>query len=208
MHSIAAGHFAERHGLVIIVAIGESEVSIGVGFHGVHLGFGEILVAILGLGIAYYLWWYYFAGDDARAEHVLAETRDPLRRARLALQGWGYAHYPMLLGIVIASAAIKMVVGHAFEHLHWGQAAALGGGVALYVLGHAAFLSRLRLRGVAHRLVAAALILATIPLGHLSAIAQLAAIPLIMSGVAIAEDLPEVRRAGPAAIGDFGRGAD
>jgi low temperature requirement protein LtrA len=205
MHSIAAGHFVERHSLVVIVAIGESIIAIGLGFRGVHLGLGAVLVAVLGLVIAYYLWWFYFAGDDTRAEHVLAEDRDPRRRARLALNAWGYAHIPMLLGIVILAVGIKKTVGHAFEALHWEQAAALGGGVALYLVGHAAFLALLRLRGVRHRLIGAALVLATIPLGHLVAVAQLAAVVVVMVAVAIIEDLPEVRRSGSTAIGDFGR---
>jgi low temperature requirement protein LtrA len=205
MHEIAAGHFAERHGLVVIVAIGESIVSIGAGFAGVHLSGGPILVAILGLTIAYYLYWFYFAGDDARGARVLAGTANPLRRARLALQAWGYAHYPMLLGIVVVSVGIKTTVSHATDPLHWGPASALGGGVALYLAGHAAFLAQLRLRGVPHRLVAAALALATIPLGHWVAIAQLIALPAVMAATAIAEDLPEVRRRGPAAVGTFGR---
>jgi low temperature requirement protein LtrA len=205
MHSIVAGHFAERHALVVIVAIGESIVAIGVGFAGVHLGAGAILVAVLGLCIAYYLWWFYFAGDDERSEHVLARTADPLRRARLALQAWGYAHYPMLLGIVVLSVGVKKTVGHAFESLHWGEAITLGGGVALYLLGHAAFLRQLRLPGVTHRLICAAAVLATVPLGHVVAIAQLAAIPIIMSVAAIIEDVPAVRRSGSTAISNFGR---
>ena len=205
MYTLSTGHFAERHGLVIIVALGESVVSIGAGFQHVHLGLGAILVAVLGLCITYYLWWFYFAGGDARAERVLAGTADPLRRGRLAVQAWGYAHYPMLLGIVVLSVGIKETVGLAFEPMHWGQAVTLGGGAAIYLVGHAAFLAQLRLRGVPFRLAAAALVLATIPLGHVVAIAQLAAIFLIMVGTAISEDLPEVRRTGSTAIGDFGR---
>jgi low temperature requirement protein LtrA len=207
MHTIAAGHFAERHGLVVIVAIGESIIAIGAGFAGIHLGVGEILIAVLGLTVAYYLWWFYFAGDDARAERVLAATADPFRRARLALQAWGYAHYPMLLGVVVAAVGIKKTVGHAFEPLHWPEATTLAGGVAIYLLGHAAFLAQLRLRGVYHRLAAAAAILATIPLGHTLAIAQLTAVAVIMVATAIIEDLPQVRREGSTAIGDFGRTA-
>ena len=65
---------------------------------------------------------------------------------------------------------------------------------------------RLRLRGVTYRLVAAVVVLATIPLGHLMAIAQLAAILLIMVGLALVEDLPRVRQAGGStAISTFGR---
>jgi low temperature requirement protein LtrA len=111
----------------------------------------------------------------------------------------------MLLGIVIASVGIKMTVSHATDPLHWGQASALGGGVALYLAGHAAFLGQLGLRGVPHRLVAATLALATIPLGHWVAIAQLVALPVVMVVTAMAEDLPEVRRSGSTAIGTFGR---
>jgi low temperature requirement protein LtrA len=206
MHAIAPGHFVERHGLVVIVAIGESIVAIGLGFRGLPVGLDTVVVALLGLGIAYYLWWVYFAKDDARAEHVLASTADPLRRARIALQGWGYAHYPMIIGIVVLAAGVKKTVGHPFEAAHWGPALALGGGAAIYLLGHAWFLRVLRLPGSAHRIVAAAAVLATIPLGHVLAVAQLAAIPLIMAAAAMIEDMPEVRRnGGSTAIGDFGR---
>jgi low temperature requirement protein LtrA len=208
VHSIAAGHFAERHGLVIIVAIGESIIAVGVGFQGVHLGWGAILVAVLGLCIAYYLWWFYFAGDDARAAHVLADTEDPLRRARLALQAWGFAHIPMLLGILVLSVGIKKTVGHPFEPMHWDAAIALGGGVALYLAGHAAFLAQLGLRGVWFRVIAAVAVLATVPLGHVVAIAALLAIPIIMSVTAISEDIPELRRTGRTEISTFGRTAE
>lgn len=205
MHIVAAGHFVERHGLVVIVAIGESIVAVGLGFRGLELGGGAILVAVLGLCIAYYLWWIYFATDDARSEHVLASATDLLRRARLAISGWGYAHYPMLLGVVILSVGIKKAAPAQFDGLKGDYAIALGGGVALYQLGHAWFLRLLGLSGVRHRVVAALVVLATIPLGHVSAIAQLAAIPIIMIAAALIEDLPEVRRTGSTAIGNFGR---
>ena len=205
MHRSSAGHFAERHALVMIIAIGESIIAIGLGFRGVELGFGEILVAVLGLCIAYYLWWAYFAGDDERAEHVLSHAADEGVRARLALDAWGYAHFPMLLGVVVAAAGIKKAVGHAFEPLHWGEAIMLSGGVAIYLIGHAAFLRRVGLDGVIHRLVAAAVVLAVIPLGHVLAVAQLAAIPLIMTAAAIVEDVPRMRRSGTTTISNFGR---
>lgn len=208
MHSIQAGHFVERHALVVIVAIGESIVAIGLGFSGVHLGLGEILVAVLGLCVAYYLWWIYFAGDDERSEHVLAGIQDPGRRARLALDAWGYAHYVMLAGIVILAVGIKKTVGHAFEPLHWGEAIALSGGVALYQAGHALFLRMLGIGGWPHRAVAALVVLAAVPLGHVVAVAQLALIPVVMAASAIAEDLPGARRAGNTEISSFGRTRD
>src|SRR3954469_25790131 len=206
MHTISAGHFAERHGLVVIIAIGESIIAIGAGFTGVHLGFDEILIAVLGLCVAYYLWWFYFAGDDERAENVLARMA-PAKRTRLARHAYGYAHVPMLLGIVVVAVGIHKVVGHAFEALHWGEPITLAGGVALYLAGHAVFLAQLGLRGVRYRLAAAAIVLATVPLGHVIAIAQLIAIAVIMSMTAIVEDVPEMRRSGRTEISSFGRTA-
>jgi low temperature requirement protein LtrA len=204
-HRINAGHFVERHGLVVIIAIGESIVAIGAGFAGVPLGPGSILVAVLGLCVAYYLWWAYFAGDDEKAEHVLDGITDPLRKARAAIHGWGFAHYPMIVGIVVLAAGIKKVVGHAFEPLGWGPAAALAGGAAIFLLGHAWFLSILGLRGVPHRLVAAVVLVATIPLGHWLAVAELAAVPLVMATAMIIEDVPAVRRSHDTQVHTFGR---
>jgi low temperature requirement protein LtrA len=204
-HTVVPGHFAERHGLVVIVAIGESIVAIGMGFEGLPVNLGAITVAVLGLSLAYYLWWAYFAGDDARAEHALAAETDPLRRARLALWGWGYAHVPMIFGVVVLSAGVKKTVGHAFEPLGWAPAVALAAGTALFLLGHAVFLRILHVPGAGFRVVAAAGVLATIPLGPAIAVAQLVAIPLIMAAAAIAEDLPRIRRTHSTAVHTFGR---
>jgi low temperature requirement protein LtrA len=207
LHSLSTGHFVERHGLVIIVAIGESIVAIGLGFVGIDLDFGAVIVALLGLCISYYLWWAYFAGDDVRSEHALAEITEPLRRTRVAVRAWAYAHFPMVLGIVVLAAGVKKAVGHAFEPLGWGPASAIAVGVALFLLGHAWFLRILRIDGVVHRSVAAAAVLATIPLGHVVAVAQLAVVPLIMATAMIVEDVPRLRRSGNTSIHDFGRGA-
>ena len=204
-HSIVAGHFVERHALVVIVAIGESIVAIGLGFAGLPVDFGTIAVAVLGLCIAYYLWWAYFAGDDARATRALDGIADPLRKARVALRGWGYAHYFLIGGIVVLAAGVKKAVGHAFEPLPSAPAIALGAGAALFLAGHAWFLRIVGVRGARYRLAAAVGVLATIPLAHLAAVAQLAAIPLIMAAAMIAEDLPGVRRSGSTAIHTFGR---
>jgi low temperature requirement protein LtrA len=205
-HTIIASHFVERHGLVVIIAIGESIVAIGAGFAGMPLNWSTMTVAILGLCISYYLWWAYFAGDDERSEQVLAGITDKARRVRVALNGWGYAHYPLILGIVFVSAGVKTMVGHAFDPMEWAPAIALGGGAALFMLGHAWFLRILHLRGVPHRLAAAALCLATIPLSQTVAIAQLVAVPLAMAIPLIIEDIPLVRRAdGSTAVHTFGR---
>jgi low temperature requirement protein LtrA len=206
-YSIAPSHFVERHGLVIIIAIGESVVAVGVGSAGRPIDLGIVAVAVLGLCVAYYLWWAYFAGDDARAEHVL-ETTDPARRPRLAVRAWGFAHYPMLLGIIVLAAGVKSTVGRAYEPLAWPSATALGTGAALFLLGHAWFLRILRLRGVAHRLAAAGGTLAAIPIGRIGAAAELAAIAFVMATAMIVEDVPQALRQRNTALHTFGRTAD
>jgi len=204
-HAISAGHFAERHALVMIIAIGESIVAIGLGFAGVPLDLSTITVAVLGLCVAYYLWWVYFAGDEERAKDALDSITDPLRRARVALHAWGYTHLGMILGIVVLAAGVKKTVGHAFEPLGWGAALALGGGTALFLLAHAWFLRQLAIPGRVHRVAAALCVLAVVPVARVQAVVLLAAIPVIMATAMIIEDLPRLRASGGTAIHTFGR---
>ncbi|GAB3858571.1 low temperature requirement protein A [Dactylosporangium cerinum] len=203
--TINAGHFAERHGLVVIVAIGESVIAIGLAFEGMHLDPSTLIVALLGLCIAYYLYWNYFSGDETRAEHALHAITDPIRKARVAVQAWGYAHYLLIAGIVFTAVGVKLSVGHALEPLHWPSAIVLSAGAATFLLGHAAFLSILQLPGAWYRVAAAAGVLATIPLGHWRAVAQLTAILVVMAAAVIARDVKTVRVEHTTAIHDFGR---
>jgi low temperature requirement protein LtrA len=203
--TIDAGHFAERHGLVIIVAIGESVVAVGLAFADLPLTVPRVAVGVLGLVIAYYLYWNYFSGDETRAEHALAAIDDPGRKARVAVLAWGYAHYILIAGIVFVAVGVKLAVAHSTEALHWPSAIALSGGAAAFLLGHAWFLNILSIRGAAYRLAAAAGVLAVIPLGHWRAVAQLVAVLLVMAVSVIARDLQTVRREHTTVIHDFGR---
>jgi low temperature requirement protein LtrA len=183
---IAPAHFVERHGLVIIVAIGESVVAIGIGAAGLDVDAELVLVAILGLLLAAGLWWAYFgADDDEQAERALADA--PARRQPwIALEGFGVAHYFLLLGIVLAAAGIKKAIGHAYDPLETSDALVLGGGVALFLAADVGFRRVLGLGRSLHRAVAALLALATIPLGsEVAAVAQLAALVALL-GVALA----------------------
>jgi low temperature requirement protein LtrA len=203
--TINAGHFAERHGLVVIVAIGESVVAIGLAFTGVPLNAGSLAVAVLGLAIAYYLYWNYFSGDEARAEHALGAIDDPAHRARAAVFGYGYAHFALIAGVVFTAVGVKLSVGHATEPLHWPSATVLSAGVAVFFLGHAWFLRVLRLPGIWYRVIGALAVLAVIPLGRWHAVAQLSAVLVIMAATLIARDLRTVRRLHSTVIHDFGR---
>jgi low temperature requirement protein LtrA len=179
---IAPAHFVERHGLVIIVAIGESVVAIGIGASGLPVDAELILVAILGLLVAAGLWWAYFgADDDAQAEAAL--TRAPAHaRPWMALYGFGVAHYFLLLGIVLVAVGLKKGTGHAYDELTAGQALGLGGGAALFLAADVAFRRVLRLGRSVHRAAAAVAALATVPLGsEVAAAAQLGALALVLA---------------------------
>jgi low temperature requirement protein LtrA len=174
--SVNATHFVERHGLVVIIALGESIVAIGVGIRGHELGLDIVLTAVLVLTVLYFMYWVYFGGDDQRAEHALDRTADPTRRAYKAVQAFGFAHIPMLFGIVVLATGIKKIIGHPLDGAKLSYAVAIVAGVVLYLLGHAAFRLVLGLGSVRHALICSVLALVLLPLGLVTAVGLVAGI--------------------------------
>ncbi|WP_018347931.1 low temperature requirement protein A [Longispora albida] len=180
--AIRSEHFVERHGLVVIIALGESVIAIGVGAAGLPINVPLVAAAVLGLTLAYHLWWAYFGGDDTAAEHAMEHLTNPATRARAALNGFGYAHLPMLLGIVCMSAGVKKAIGHPTDHAYLSGALALAGGVALFLLGEVWFRRVLRIGTLRWRVLGAVAALCTVPVGlTVSALAQLALLPVVMA---------------------------
>jgi len=170
-------HFAERYGLIVIIALGESIIAVGVGAAGLELGAGEIAAAAAGLAIAGAMWWAYFDLVAPLAERRLGEAVSHAR-ARLARDAYSYLHLPMIAGIVLVALAIKTTLAHVDEPLAAVPAVALGAGVSLYLLARTAF--RLRVVGTleAERIVAAVAAAALIPLA--------VAVPALVAVVAVA----------------------
>jgi low temperature requirement protein LtrA len=137
---VAPEHFAERHALIVLIALGESIIAIGVGA-GFELSAGVIAAAALGIVVVSALWWLYF---DVAA--IIARTRlmqaTGLERHRLALHSYSYLHLPMVAGVVLFALGLKTTLGDVGETLDTVPAVALCGGAALYLLGHIAFLFR------------------------------------------------------------------
>ncbi|MFD5827485.1 low temperature requirement protein A [Lentzea sp. NPDC060358] len=184
---IRSAHFVERHGLVVIIAIGESIIAIGVGAAGLPLTPPLVIAALLGLALVYQLWWCYFGHDqDVRAEHGLAAL-SPVQRARKALSAFGWAHAPMLLGIVVVAVGVKKTIGHATEHLYLSGALALGAGAALFLFGQVVFRALLGIGTVRWRVAATVASLATVPIGLWLAIAQVAALVLVFGALFVVE---------------------
>ena len=186
--AIGAAHFVERHGLVVLVAIGESVVAIGIGASHLPVDAGLVAVALLGLALSACLWWLYFVGDDERAVDALA-SMPPVRRAWAALAAFGYWHIPMLLGIVTVAAAERTALGEPFDALDWTRASLLGGGVALFLAGDVLFRRELAIGRVDVRGAAAVLAVATLPLGALLfAAAQIGSLVVLLVAAIVVED--------------------
>jgi low temperature requirement protein LtrA len=167
-------HLAERYGLVLIIALGEAFVAIGIGVS--KIGLGEVAAAILGLLVATSFWLAYFDFFSIRGERMLTDVRGPDRVA-LARDLYAYAHLPMIVGVVLFAFAMKIIVGHVGEELDWVPAFALCAGSALYLLTYSAIRTRVerRLSLSRGRFTAAIALLLVLPLAtQVPAIAALA----------------------------------
>jgi low temperature requirement protein LtrA len=134
---ISPAHFAERYGLIVIIALGESVVAIGVGAAGVPLTRGIIWAAVLGIVVVAALWWAYFDVYAVFAQRQLSQTSGAMR-ARLARDYYSYLHMPMIAGIVLFALGLKKTIEHVEEPLATIPAVALCGGLSLYFLTHVA----------------------------------------------------------------------
>jgi low temperature requirement protein LtrA len=188
---IKPGHFVERHGLVVMVALGESVVAVGIGASRLAITWQLLAVATLGLALSAELWRVYFLGDEEEAEDALrgmVPTRWDFYRTNL---GFFWAHLLILLGIIAIAAALERAIAHAFDPLGFALALALGGGTAVYLIGHALFRLCLGLYFHPWRAIAAVLALCTIALGpSTEALIQLAVLVAALGVCAIAEGLP------------------
>ena len=172
---VAPEHFAERHALIILIALGESIIAIGVGA-GFELVTGVIVGAALGIVVVSALWWLYFdvAAIFARTRLMQAEG---LELHRLALHSYSYLHLPMVAGVVLFALGLKTTLGHVGESLDTVPAVGLSGGAALYLLAHVAFLFRTTGRVFRRRTIGGVALVALVPAAL--AVPALAALVLV-----------------------------
>jgi low temperature requirement protein LtrA len=160
---LVPGHFAERHGAIVIIALGESIVALGVGAK-IHLDIGIVAAALLGVAVAATLWWLYFDVVAIAAERRLTRAAAGREQNELARDSYSYLHFPMVAGIALIAVGLKQTLEHVDRPLALVPAAALLGGAAVYLLAHVAF----RLRNMRslnrRRLLCALVLLALLPL--------------------------------------------
>jgi low temperature requirement protein LtrA len=190
---IRPAHFAERHGALVIVALGESVAAIGIGAAPAGVTFNVAVAAVLGLALSAVLWWTYFGdGDDERAEQAMAAT-DRSQRAGLALAVY-YAHIPILLGVVTLATGASLTIGNPARPLTGGEAVAVAGGAALFLAGSAWFRWALRIGPIALRLGGAGFALATVAIGEtVNAEVQLAVLLAGIVAMLVAERYARLR---------------
>jgi low temperature requirement protein LtrA len=180
---LVPGHFAERHGLIVLIAIGESIVAIGVGVTR-DVDAGVVAAAIAGTVLTAGLWWLYFDVVALVAQRRLARATPGREQNALARDSYSYLHYPMVAGIVLVALGMKKTLGDVGEELKPVPAAALLGGTAVYLLAHVG----VRLRNLhtlnKQRLVTGLLLLALIPLAtELPALAAVTLVAAVLSAL-------------------------
>jgi low temperature requirement protein LtrA len=171
-------HFAERHGLVIIIALGEAFIAIGIGATGIGIGLGEVVAATLGLLVATSFWLAYFDFFSIRGERILIDS-EGTERAAFGRDAYSYAHLPMIVGIVLFAFAMKIIIHHVGDELDAVAAFALCGGSAIFLLTFSAIRSRVarRLSLSRGRFTAALVLLLVLPLATI--MPALAALALV-----------------------------
>jgi low temperature requirement protein LtrA len=174
--------------LIVIIAIGESIVAVGVGAAGLPLDAGRVTAALLGVAVAAGLWWTYFDWVSIVTERVLGRVTGAAQAA-LARDIYSYLHLPMVAGVVLFALAMKKTLANFGDPLDTVPAAGLCGGLALYLLAHVLVRYRTSLvfgrRSIGHgRPAAVVALLALFPLAlELPALASLAAVTAVMVGL-------------------------
>ena len=187
----SVAHFAERHGLVVLLALGESVIAIGSGVAQLPLSGSVLLGSGFGIGIGIALWWAYFHHLSPKTEQAVTR-RSGVERANIATQVYTYLHFPLIAGIVIAALGIETAFGHIAGFAAPGlfSAFALGGGVALYLAGTGFLWLRVSGEWSLPRFAAAVLLLALIPvLAIVPAVVALGVVFLIVVVLAVSEGL-------------------
>ncbi|MEA2410933.1 MAG: hypothetical protein QOC77_1494 [Thermoleophilaceae bacterium] len=184
---VAVSHFAERYGLFVIICLGESIVAIGVGASGRPLDAALVGAIALGLLVTIALWWIYFDRFAARAEERLREHDDAVLAAADA---YSYLHLPIVAGIIVFAVGAKLLIHDSGEPLADAARLALCGGVALYLLAHAAFQLRIAREFEWAKGATAAAVLGVFAVGgDIAGWAVAAAVSVLLAGLCALEAL-------------------
>jgi low temperature requirement protein LtrA len=193
----SASHFAERHGLIVIIALGESIVAIGVGVTDLPISWPILIASLLGLAVSAGLWWIYFDATVHYGERALAAEPEETRSV-MARDAYTFWHFPMVTGIVLLALGLKKVLEYVGDAEHHDLSDPLKGtglyalylGVVIYLIGHVGFKWRtVHTIGVTRLAAAAAVVLAALVVGKLPALAQLGVLTAVVAVLVAVESI-------------------
>ncbi|SCF09237.1 low temperature requirement protein A [Micromonospora saelicesensis] len=197
----SGAHFAERHGLVLIIVLGESLLSAGEGAGLAVIAWPVLLAAVFGFVATVCLWWLYFVGVAPAAAQVLtAASPRSRRRQQLASDAYTLAHLPLVAGVVYFALGIHLILASladqprdpAGEPMGWPAMVVLYGGAALYLVGRLLFL-RLTIGGSPGQLVAIGVVLLLLPVARiLPALVALGLLAAFLTAVVLYQRLTRV----------------
>ena len=133
--NIEVGHMAERCGLFIIIALGESILVVGATFAELEWSAPVIGAFVISFLASVAMWWIYFTTAEA-GNSLIAQSADP---GRLGRSAYTYMHLPIVAGIIVTAVGDEMVLAHPSGHAEPAAVATIIGGPALYILGTALF---------------------------------------------------------------------
>jgi low temperature requirement protein LtrA len=187
--TLRPAHFVERHGLMLIIVLGESVLAIGVGVGSglERIGVAQVLFAAISLALAASLYWAYFGTGEDHAAEVVLDAAPPERQQGIALASFGYAFAVMLLAVVFAASGLHHALAHPTHALDLAWAAQLACGVAGFWVGLALFRLAIGRRDVALRLAGGLLLAAATVVGTaFSGLAELVVLLLGSLGILLA----------------------
>jgi low temperature requirement protein LtrA len=192
----SAEHWAERYGLVVILALGESIVAIGVGVAQEPIDVPIMLGCAASIVLSVLLWWSYFARLAGDGERSLAK-RDERTRITLAADAYSYAHLVIIAGIIVTALGIEEAMKHVSggEPFGWFGAIALGAGIATFAFGTALFALLVRMRAPIMRVIEGIVFLLAIPLMAMVAGMTALLIAVALLGVSVSVESWIYRRA-------------
>ncbi|MEV1314938.1 low temperature requirement protein A [Micromonospora arborensis] len=194
----SGAHFAERHGLVLIIVLGESLLSAGAGAGPGVLNLPPLLAAVFGFAATVCLWWLYFVGAAPAAAKALSDASpQSRRRQQLASDAYTLAHLPMVTGVVYFALGIHLILANVTvearadrasgEPMGWSATLVLYGGAALFLIGRLLFV-RLTVRSAPGQLVAIAVVLLLLPVARvLPALASLGLLAAFLAALVLHE---------------------
>lgn len=189
-------HFAERHGLTVMIVLGESVISVALAAREQRLDLRLIAGCLLGVAAVAAMWWAYFVGDNDEAAAQLKAAPARLR-PRMATVGYDLSHMAMIAGVIGVAAGTRLGLADLLAPATTVAGWLIGGGAAIFLAATALFRWRLGFASPVPRLIGAAVVLATVPVGHLVGSAQQLGVIALVIAMMIAADRPHRRAKEP-----------